>query len=78
MPLSIKIKFKNTEPSDLENIKKIFYKINIVKDYELEEFNIENSFFKIYYYGNPKRLKDEFLKFGYRLENDRGLWVLYK
>ena len=25
-----------------------------------------NSFFKIYYYGNPKKLRSELLKFGYQ------------
>ena len=45
--------------------------------YFLEEFNINYSFFKIYYYGNPKRLRTELLKFGYQLNNDQGHWGLY-
>ena len=38
---------------------------------------INNSFFKIYYYGNPKKLRSELLKFGYQLNNDQGYWGLY-
>jgi len=43
----------------------------------LEEFNINNSLFKIYYYGNPKKLKLELSKFGYQLKDDQGFWQLY-
>ena len=43
----------------------------------LEEFDIKNSFFKIYYYGEPKKLKSELFKFGYNLKNDQGSWQLY-
>jgi len=32
---------------------------------------------KIYYYGNPKKLRAELLKFGYQLNNDQGHWELY-
>ena len=35
-----------------------------------------NSFFKIYYYGNPKKLSSELLKFGYKLKNNQGHWTL--
>ena len=77
MPLSIKLKFQHTSLEDLDKIRNTFYKINIIDNYTLEEFNINNSFFKIYYYGNPKKLRSELLKFGYQLKNDQGLWQLY-
>ena len=77
MPLSINVKFKNKNIKDFDKIKKIFYNISIIKKYTLEEFNINNSFFKIYYYGSPKRLKAELLKFGYELRNEQGFWELY-
>ena len=51
--------------------------MNIIENFSLEEFNINNSFFKIYYYGNPKKLKAELLKFGYKLLNNQGAWQLY-
>ena len=54
------------------------YKINIIDKYFLEEFNINNSFFKIYYYGNPKKLSNELLEFGYHLRSDQGKWAIYK
>ena len=53
------------------------FKMNIIENFSLEEFNINNSFFKIYYYGNPKKLKAELQKFGYQLKNDQGSWQIY-
>ena len=77
MPLSIKIKFKHSKLKDLDKLRKTFYKIGIVNSYTLEEFNINNSNYKIYYYGNPKKLKAELLKYGYELINNQGVWQLY-
>jgi len=77
IPLLIRIKFQHTNLRDLDNLKNTFYKISIIDNYSLEEFNINYSFFKIYYYGNPKRLRTELLKFGYQLNNDQGYWGLY-
>ena len=50
---------------------------NFIESYSLEEFNTNNSFFKIYYYGDPKKLKSELFKFGYQLKNDQGFWQVY-
>ena len=77
MPLSIKIKFKYLNLSDLDKLKDEFYKINIIDSFDMEEFNINYSFFKIYYYGNPKKLRNELLRSGYELNNDQGYWELY-
>jgi hypothetical protein len=77
MPLSIKIKFHHSTLKDLNKLRKTFYKISIIDNYILEEFNINNSYYKIYYYGNPKKLKVELLKFGYELINSQGVWQLY-
>ena len=77
MPLSIKIKFKHSKLKDLDKLRKTFYKIGIIDNYTLEEFNINNSNYKIYYYGNPKKLKAELLKYGYELINNQGVWQLY-
>ena len=77
MPLSIKVKFQHIDLKNLDKLRNTFYKISIIDNYTLEEFNINNSFFKIYYYGNPKKLRSELLKFGYQLKNDQGLWQLY-
>jgi hypothetical protein len=73
----VKVKFQHTNVKDLDRLRKIFYKISIIEDYDLEQFNINNSFFKIYYYGNPKKLRSELLEFGYELKNDQGFWQLY-
>ena len=77
MPLSIKIKFQHTNLENLDKLRNTFYKISIIDKYILEEFNINNSYYKIYYFGNPKKLKSELLKFGYQLENVQGFWQLY-
>ena len=77
MPLSIKIKFQHSRLKDLDKLRKTFYKIDIIDNYTLEEFNINDSHYKIYYYGNPKKLKAELLKFGYELNNNQGGWQLY-
>ena len=76
MPLSINLKFQHSKLEDLDKLRSTFYKISIIENYTLEEFNINNSLFKIYYYGNPKRLRSEFSKFGYMLMNYQGVWHL--
>ena len=77
MPLSVRLKFHQTNLKNLNELRKTFQKIDIIDNYTLEEFNINNSFFKIYYYGDPRKLKSELSKFGYQLENIEGFWQLY-
>jgi len=77
MPLSIKLKFQHKNLNNLDDLRFTFNKIDIINNYTLEEFNINNSFFKIYYYGDPKKLKSELSKFGYQLKNNQGFWQLY-
>ena len=77
MPLFIRIKFQHMNLKYLNELKNAFNKISVIDNYTLEEFNINNSFFKIYYYGNPKKLKSELLKFGFQLNGDQGFWQLY-
>ena len=77
MPLSIKLKFLHNDLSDFEDLKNTFFKIKIIDSFILKEFNINYSFFKLYYYGNPKKLKNEIKKFGYNLINEKGYWELY-
>ena len=77
MPLTLKVKFKHMTLKDLDKIRNVFYKISIIDNFTLKEFNINNSVFKIYYYGNPKKLRSELLKFGYELKNNQGFWQIY-
>ena len=77
MPLTLKVKFKHMALKDLDKIRNVFYKISIIDNFTLKEFNINNSVFKIYYYGNPKKLRSELLKFGYELKNNQGFWQIY-
>ena len=77
MPLSLKIKFKHLKLKDLDKVRNVFYNISIIDNFTLEEFNIHNSVFKLYYYGNPKKLRSELLKFGYELKDNKGSWEIY-
>ena len=77
-PLIIRAKFEYEHIEELSKLKNIFNKMNIIEKYSLEEFNINESYFKIYYYGNPKRLKIELSELGYNLKNDQGYWGIYK
>ena len=76
IPLLIRIKFQHTNLRDLDKLKNTLYKISIIDNYSLEELDINSSYFKIYYFGNPKRLSTELLKFGYKLKNNQGHWVI--
>ena len=77
MPLTIRTKFKYKKVVDLDHLKNIFYKISMIDKSTLEELNINHAFFKIYYYGNPKKLKSELAKFNYQLKDDTGSWEIY-
>ena len=50
---------------------------NLIENHLLEDVNINRSTFKIYYYGNPKKLTMELAKFGYLLKNDQLHWSIY-
>jgi len=77
MPLTLEVKFKHSTLKDLDEVRNIFYKISIIDNFTLKEFNINHSVFKIYYYGNPKKIRSELLKFGYELKNNQGSWQIY-
>ena len=77
MPLSIKIKFRHLNINNLEKLEIDLNRISIIDSYILEKFDVNDSFFKIYYYGNPKRLKSGLFKYGYDLKNDQGFWKIY-
>ena len=53
MPLSINVQFKHENLKDLNNLKNVLYKVTIIDNFDLEKFSVNNSDFKIYYYGNP-------------------------
>ena len=76
MPLTISLNFQHSKLEDLDKLRSTLYKINIIENYTLEKFNINNSLFKIHYYGNPKKLRSELSKFGYMLMNNQGVWHL--
>ena len=77
MPLTLIIKFQHKDLKKLDELKKSLNKISIINDFSLQEFDIINSFLKIKYYGNPKKLKNVLLKLGYKLDNDGGNWRIY-
>mgnify|MGYP001400979955 CR=1 FL=1 len=47
MPLSINLKFQHKNLENLDKLRNVFYKISIIDNYILKEFNINNSFFKL-------------------------------
>ena len=75
-PLLIRVKFWHLSLENLDKLKKNLNNISIVENYSLEELNIKNSFFKIYYFGNPRKLRNELQKYGYQLTNDQGQWKI--
>ena len=77
MPLSININYEHLNLKNLEKLQKSLHKIKIINKHSLIKFNTQNSLFKVYYYGNPKKLKTELLKFGYLLGNSEGFWKVY-
>ena len=77
MPLSIKIKFEHLNLENLQKLKADLNRMSIIDNYILEKFDINSSFFKIYYFGSPKKLKAELVRFGYNLKNDQGFWKIY-
>ena len=77
MPLSLNFKFQHKNIKNFVELRNKLKKISIIDNYTLKEFNIENSIFKIYYYGNPKKLKSELFKLGYQLDNAQGFWEIY-
>jgi hypothetical protein len=77
MPLSIDLKFNHKNVGELYKINNVFSKVDIIENYSLEEFDVDNSLFKIYYFGNPKKLTSELIKFGYKLNFDQGYWQVY-
>ena len=77
MPLSIDLKFNHKNVNELYKIKNVLSKARIIENYSLEKFDVDNSFFKIYYFGDPKKLTSELIKFGYKLKFDQGYWQVY-
>ena len=72
----IRVKFQHLNLENLDKLKKNLNNISIIENYSLEELNIKNSFFKIYYFGNPRKLRNELQKYGYRLISDQGQWKI--
>ena len=78
IPLTIKVKFNYKTLEELDLLSNVFYKISTIDQFSLEEFNTNNSYFKIYYFGNPRKLSNELFKFGYSLQNSQGIWEIAK
>ena len=76
MPLSIRVRYDQKNIQNLDKFKNILYKISLIDSFALDEINTNYSFFKIYYFGNPKKLKMELLNFGYNLHDEQGHWEI--
>ena len=77
IPLSITIKHNYKNINNLNKLKNALYKISIINKFSMNELNSNYVFFKIYYYGNPKKLKKELEGLGYNLKNNQGNWEIY-
>jgi len=78
LPLNIQIKYKYKDLSDLNILEKTLNDIHIINNHSLEKFDFKNSFYNINYSGDPKKLREEFLRFNYLLRDDQGSWELVK
>jgi hypothetical protein len=78
IPLSLEVKFKYSNLASLYKLKNTFYKIGIIKNHSLNQFNMNYAIFNINYYGNPKKLKTELLELGFKLTNNNNFWEIYK
>lgn len=78
LPLFINLYLEDMNLNDLNELEKTINNISIIHHYSLEEFSINKSIIKIKYYGDPKKLYKEFSKFNYKLQNNKGYWVLNK
>ena len=76
IPLSIKVKYKGNDLSDIDKLKTSLSKIDIIDNFFLEEINNNYVFFKINYFGSPKKLKVELFSLGYILKNYQGNWLI--
>tara|TARA_Y100000590_G_C15681984_1_gene1000163 strand:+ start:389 stop:1486 length:1098 start_codon:yes stop_codon:yes gene_type:complete len=76
LPLSIQVKYNHNSAKELNNLEKTLNKIHVINKYTLEKFDINNAFFVINYYGDPKKLNDEFYRFNYKLIDNQGNWEL--
>ena len=58
----------------IANIKEEGIERQVLK--KLKKFDINTSLYKINYYGDPKKLSDEFYSFDYHLRDNKGYWEL--
>ena len=63
---------------DLMSLEKALNKIHVINKHSLEKFDFKNSFYRINYSGDPKRLSDEFLRLNYLLKDNQTNWELIK
>tara|TARA_Y100000590_G_scaffold394917_1_gene474469 strand:+ start:58 stop:1137 length:1080 start_codon:yes stop_codon:yes gene_type:complete len=78
LPLNILVKFKHKDLVDLNNLEKTLNKIHIINKHSLEKFDFQNSYYRINYSGDPKKLSEDFLNFDYLLRDNQGIWELVK
>ena len=65
-------------PNILNDLEKTLNEIHIINKYSLEKFDFKNSYYRINYSGDPKKLSEDFLSFNYLLRDNQGTWELVK
>ena len=77
-PLTINIAFNNKNFDSLLNLEKTMNNMQIINEYSIDEMSINKILIKTKYFGNPKKLSEEFSEFDYELKYSNGSWNLKK
>ena len=77
-PLTINIVFNNKNFDSLLSLEKTMNNMQIINEYSIDEMSINKILIRTKYFGNPKKLSEEFSEFDYELKYSNGSWNLKK
>ena len=76
LPLSVNIHFKNKNLNELNNFENTLNEMEIIYKFSIKEFSFSETVYKVEYFGDPKKLNNEFSKLNYKLSQEQGLWQI--
>ena len=76
LPLSVNIHFKNKNLSELNSFENTLNDMEIIYKFSIKEFSFNETVYKVEYFGDPKKLNNEFSKLNYKLVQEQGLWQI--
>ena len=50
--------------------------MEIIYKFSIKEFSFNETVYKVEYFGDPKKLNNEFSKLNYKLVQEQGLWQI--